>query len=110
MLPSGVTIARVRRGATAWAAAKQSRLHAVRDSKAIDALRWLKTHNQYYSDVTIDRSRLDSIPEGGGEIPGVQDWGPIGPLYPMTTGSPCPDKSRARSLGCGVRDRRYASA
>ena len=77
-LPCDVTIARVRRGATARAAAKKNGLYTVRASKAIDAFRWLKTHNPYYSDVTIDHSRMGSIPEGA-EIPGVQDWEPGGP-------------------------------
>ena len=57
-LPSGVTFVRVRRGATARADARQNRLYTVRASKGIDALRWLKTHNAYYADVTIDHSSV----------------------------------------------------
>ena len=74
-IPSGVKISRVRRGANVRAASKQNRLYAVRASKVIDALRWLKTHNPYYADFTIDHSRLGFIPEGA-QIHGVQDLDP----------------------------------
>ena len=116
-LPSGVTIARVRRGATARADAKQNRLYTVRASKVIDALRWLKTHNPYYADVAIDHSRLDFIPEGA-EIPGVQDWEPGGPLYPRTKGLPptrqkqgaTPRRRRTRQAVCFCLKARLVSA
>ena len=81
----------MRRGATARAAAKKNRLHTVRSPKAIDALRWLKAHNPYYSDVTIDQGRLSSIPKGA-EIPGVQDLEPGGRPLPEDKG-PAPDQT-----------------
>ena len=92
-LPSDVAIVRVRRGATAKASVMRKRLYAVRASKVIDALRWLKAHNPYYSDVTIDRSRIDSIPEGA-EKAGAQDWDPGGPPLPEDNG-PAPDQAKA---------------
>ena len=89
--PSEVTIARVRRGATARAAAKQNRLYTVRASKVIYALRWPKARNPYYTDVAIDQSRLSGIPEGA-EIPGVQDLEPGGRPLPEDKG-PSPDQT-----------------
>ena len=64
MTPSEAAIAQVRRGATARSAAGRNRLRAVRASKVIDSLRRLKARNPYYTDVSIDQSRLFGIPEG----------------------------------------------
>ena len=106
-LPSDVTIARVRRGATARAAATKNGIYTVRAAKVIDALRWLKTHNPYYSEVTIYHSRIDCITEGA-EIPEVQDWDPGRPRYPRTKGLPptrhrqgaTPRRRRTRQAVC----------
>ena len=56
-------------------------------------MRWLKTHNPYYADVAIDRSRLDFIPEGA-EIPGVQDCKHIG-TPPLEGKGPAADQAKA---------------
>ena len=65
-LPSDVTIVRVRRGATARRRCTSEQAIHSSAPNVIGALRRLKTHNPYYSDFTIDHSRLATWSTGLG--------------------------------------------
>ena len=57
----------------------------------IEALEWLKVHNPYYKDVTVDPSRIAGIPEGS-EIPGAMEMNADGGLLPDDLG-PAPGQN-----------------
>ena len=62
-LPHGTTILKVTKEATAEIGCKDSitKAFTVNKCKVIDALKWLKKHNDLYKGIKIDESRLDSI-------------------------------------------------
>lgn len=73
-----MAIVRVSRKTRGGVAGKDSRLDTVRETRAIDALKWPMAHNPYYKDVTVAPSRIPGIPVGS-DIPGPMelnaDWG-----------------------------------